>query len=463
MEGLPYDFGIEDDPDDEDGSKEKKSKKLSTSLIEALKIDHEEDKEDSVEEEAKVPSKEKLLETKEEDIDIAPELDAEAPLEHLSRVETEAIAQTIASERLLEVQEESAEPTSQTLAAESFLETVEATGDIDTAYHETLLELGETAIDHQAPAYEVKTETAEPVDPESLFQAAQSELSPDVSYKISNTSETVPKQTYKSPEKPKKKARAEKVHDGITDYVVGRRYGRIKEGSNPEEIEKKLNHEVKDITLQLASRETHIREVAQNRVYEKQPTKAKVPKVEAIGNVLVNKETQEEVKDHPIREKAGISAHTMNRSELLLVSEGIKIEGSSLRQIYEAHLVGEKGLRRIIAEYLRGGNFKRTLRHELLEKEKDFERDPKMRDQASRQSVENRSTDLNALLHKTGINWNEPQPTMTAPKKKTAKNLPAFLQEVRQPSHPLRFVADVVMVGIIAAMAITISVLLLTK
>jgi hypothetical protein len=71
---------------------------------------------------------------------------------------------------------------------------------------------------------------------------------------------------------------------------------------------------------------------------------------------------------------------TMNRTELMELSEKIVVEGSSLRQIYESHLVGERGLRRLVAEYLRGGDIKRALRREIVEREIDFERDPVMRD-----------------------------------------------------------------------------------
>lgn len=73
---------------------------------------------------------------------------------------------------------------------------------------------------------------------------------------------------------------------------------------------------------------------------------------------------------------------TLNRSELLSLSEKIIVEGSSLRQIYETKLVGEHGLRRLVAEYMRGGDIKKALRQEIVEREIDFERDPDLRDMA---------------------------------------------------------------------------------
>lgn len=76
-------------------------------------------------------------------------------------------------------------------------------------------------------------------------------------------------------------------------------------------------------------------------------------------------------------------AETMTRAELLGISEKIIVDGSSLRQIYETHLIGERGLRRLVAEHLRGGDVKRVLKQEVVEREIDFERDPAMRDIAN--------------------------------------------------------------------------------
>jgi hypothetical protein len=73
---------------------------------------------------------------------------------------------------------------------------------------------------------------------------------------------------------------------------------------------------------------------------------------------------------------------TLSRAELLELSEKVVIDGSSLRQIYETHLVGERGLRRLLAEHLHGGDLKKALRREIIEREIDFERDPIMRDMA---------------------------------------------------------------------------------
>jgi hypothetical protein len=71
---------------------------------------------------------------------------------------------------------------------------------------------------------------------------------------------------------------------------------------------------------------------------------------------------------------------TISREDMLELAGKIETEGSNLRQMYETHLIGEKALRRLIAEHLKGGNLQEAVRKEMVEHEIDFERDPQMRD-----------------------------------------------------------------------------------
>jgi hypothetical protein len=102
-------------------------------------------------------------------------------------------------------------------------------------------------------------------------------------------------------------------------------------------------------------------------------------------------------------------AETLSRAELMTLSERIIIDGSNLHQIYETHLIGERGLRRLVAEYLRGGDLKQALRFEVVERERDFERDPVMRDLkpqpelSSTVSASNHQAALDKLLEQADI------------------------------------------------------------
>ncbi len=97
---------------------------------------------------------------------------------------------------------------------------------------------------------------------------------------------------------------------------------------------------------------------------------------ERVGAAAILAETK------PAHREAQTSKNieTLSRAELLTLSEKILLDGTSLRQIYETHLVGENGLRRLVAEQLRGGDVKKALRQEIVERQIDFERDPALRD-----------------------------------------------------------------------------------
>lgn len=137
---------------------------------------------------------------------------------------------------------------------------------------------------------------------------------------------------------------------------------------------------------------------------------------EQIGHMLVAAERADNAqaagKAKPEKVARGVNEKhvaTMQRAELLSLSETIVVDGSSLRQIYESHLVGERGLRRLITEYLRGGDLKKALRQEVVEREIDFERDPAMRDQPHQVTPVSSSTAsgraaLNTLLKKAAAN-----------------------------------------------------------
>lgn len=122
-------------------------------------------------------------------------------------------------------------------------------------------------------------------------------------------------------------------------------------------------------------------------IIEKWPEKLAKP--ERIGRVLMSAEDKPKL-------PPGQTVETMGRAQLLQLSEEIRIDGSSLRQIYETHLIGERGLRRLVAEYMHDGDLKQALRQEIVERERDFERDPAMR--LIKDDIANTSADSEANL-----------------------------------------------------------------
>jgi hypothetical protein len=146
---------------------------------------------------------------------------------------------------------------------------------------------------------------------------------------------------------------------------------------------------------------------------------------------------------------AGQHIETLNRAELLSLSEKIVVDGSSLRQVYESHLIGERGLRRLVAEHLQGGDLKKALRQEVVEREIDFERDPAMRDLSHQAAIPSGGgkTVLDNLLQKAAVNLPDSQEEAAFFK---ARNHYEAAQ--RQQQHQQRRLIDVGLVAIIATL-----------
>lgn len=171
-------------------------------------------------------------------------------------------------------------------------------------------------------------------------------------------------------------------------------------------------------------------------------------------------EAPQKVTTDPVRGRTSHSnIETLERAELLLVSEKIIVDGTDLRKIYETRLIGEWGLRRLVIEHLRGGNMKKALRYEILERETDFELDPAMRDKAKAylNNQESGSPNLQALLQKAGVvlpNENE----QTAPTKLRPNEMAK-----KQDTQARRRVLDISLTSIILILLAIIILLLISR
>jgi hypothetical protein len=224
----------------------------------------------------------------------------------------------------------------------------------------------------------------------------------------------------------------------VVGYFYGRRRGRIKAEKQAEKVQKKLKKQIEGIQWELNDKETKLRRLAKEQVKQNGPTvieritalpvatrtvearqtrevspapalRQRAPEAyalhgsqkapEQIGHVLVAAEAPKLIRQteatpvnvarteivprvEAIKVPPERHVEKMSDAELLSFGERIIVNGSSLRQIYESHLIGEHGLRRLVAEHLRGGDLKKALRREVVEREIDFERDPAMRDVA---------------------------------------------------------------------------------
>jgi hypothetical protein len=98
---------------------------------------------------------------------------------------------------------------------------------------------------------------------------------------------------------------------------------------------------------------------------------------EHIGHVLVEAEKPEKTKPKATQELT--PEQQMQRQEMLTMSETIRIDGVSVHEMFLANRIDEEGLRRVVTEYLRGGDVQKVIMSEVIRQQIKFERDPQLR------------------------------------------------------------------------------------
>ena len=259
----------------------------------------------------------------------------------------------------------------------------------------------------------------------------------------------------------------------IVSYLIGQRRGRIKSEKRLMPIQKKLETQVKILQTEIVAKEFTIRQAVAEKVRAEKvnpiekPNRAKAPEAnrlhspvppERIGRVIITAEAPKPAKI----EKATLlpidrHVETLSRADLLELSSKISIEGTNLRNAFENHLIGEKGLRRIVIEHLRGGDIRKALKREILEHEIDFERDPMMRDKAQQSS--SNTTALNDLLQKANA-------TAEAENKSDDMVLDArikYAEKQKQRQQQRRSTIDVAMISTIAVLLFLVIMLVINR
>lgn len=201
---------------------------------------------------------------------------------------------------------------------------------------------------------------------------------------------------------------------GIVGFLAGRRAGKANGEDRDESVKQKLHQEVKELGRQIKEKEEIIRHTVRSRIsneHQLQPrsneahlrNNPEAPKIISLDkkeDVIFTRENSSK-KPIEVAPKVDKNYKKLNRAELMQISRKIHVEGANLKQMYDSHLISEKGLRRLVAEYLRGGNLPKALKREMVQREIDFERDPVLRDQDIRH-VENVATanELESMIEK---------------------------------------------------------------
>lgn len=206
-------------------------------------------------------------------------------------------------------------------------------------------------------------------------------------------------------------------------YLIGRRRGRIKTEKRLQKVQTKLEKQVNDVKNQIAGKELQIKKLTQSS----RETGARLQAAEA-SNKLARARQPERVAEasnqnapsfadreerptgrQPAMELSSASRaafipaservpsarspeakptyhhNSASRQEIIEKSGQIKIGESDLRKVWEARLIDEHGLRRIVAEAEAGGDVRRALASEFLARELRFERDPYLKDRSQNQ------------------------------------------------------------------------------
>ncbi|HVC36463.1 MAG TPA: hypothetical protein VNE40_03435 [Candidatus Dormibacteraeota bacterium] len=434
-----------------------------------------------------------------------PELadEKEAPLEELSENETLQIQQQLASDRRSEIDEQLTDINSEEpenigdQITDQFLEKVETGQDIGQALTDTIIEQDlditqealppppvDEAVDNiVAPDEQKSTETVEPVpltglndDPNRMpmvFNGAprvtpNSEPKQEANPYLSNRQQPL---TY-SESRPINQAPLE----NIVDYLIGRRRDRIKAERRFLPIQQKLERRVDSLQWQLSDGEAKLRQLAIDRLKRNDSLKegkaigqrgttvaerlqasktesriglTKPRRAEHLGHVVIDAESGRQ------KEKISVSQiETMNLQNLLVISDKIIVEGATLRQVYGAHLIGERSLRYLVIEHLSGKDIGKSLKREMVEHEIDFERDPVLRDRPTK-SADPDTTDkgkqaLQKMLEQAGVPIVEDE-LLSITKLQIARD-----EVLKERAAQRRQVVDVVLITTIASLIVVI-------
>jgi len=187
---------------------------------------------------------------------------------------------------------------------------------------------------------------------------------------------------------------------GTVGYLIGRHRGRVKTERKFIPVTEKLQKEVAKLQDKVVQKEQQVRKMTAQKVIAEQPAKVTAPETtkqpaansEVLAPVAVQQpeqtfastqpkqqgqernrrqEAQPDVKETPARQQPTKPEHTasaesqphapgaierMPKMQLLEAAAEVVVAGSTLKKMYEAGVLNETSLRKVMVEYARGGN-----------------------------------------------------------------------------------------------------------
>ncbi|MCA9325088.1 hypothetical protein KDA23_03430 [Candidatus Saccharibacteria bacterium] len=195
---------------------------------------------------------------------------------------------------------------------------------------------------------------------------------------------------------------------GLVGYFIGRRRGRIKTEKRMKIVQDKLEKQIEAKQREIVTKEMEIQRKTRENYqlhFEKTQQETKTDKPLAPQPEVVPRMPElkrQSISEMPVSSglERGPKTVELADKDLIAMSEKVKVGETNLKQIYEAKLVTEAGLKRLVSEHLAGNDIRRALAREFLAKELSYERDPRLRDAVS---VEKESTPKAAGLAPTDL------------------------------------------------------------
>jgi hypothetical protein len=356
-------------------------------------------------------------EASQEKADDAVESDAEAPLESLSEAEQAEMAQAYIAERAKSLTAEADDAAEhpelavETDADAAFLaalhdrlnadDEIALDDAIEGAYEDVADELSDSEVNQEAfpdEPQELDPNEAIPLTaartgrgngggtklpPASSVGGASPEEPPHPTFTTSSSRAVAPTGKYTEADVQTFERRAVGrglLVGGVIGYLIGRRRGRIKTEKRLKVVQEKLEKQVEEVQAKIEQKEVVIRQLARERVAALVEPAKNVPERAAVVAGAERTASVQPEKAPPTAETTNAAVDSLSKEELLAYSGQIRVGETSLRRVYEAKMVDEKGLRRLIKEYQAGHDLRRALAREFMVKELKFERDPTLRD-----------------------------------------------------------------------------------
>jgi hypothetical protein len=223
---------------------------------------------------------------------------------------------------------------------------------------------------------------------------------------------------------------------GIVGYFIGRRRGRIQTEKRMKVVQRKLEKQVTEIQHTVVQKELEVQKLARDNYWqhttsrstpERAVTEHALPERPATGPAPEQRaaipvadvpiearrvpeslqrpervapvaiasevrgaplsrpanESRPNIRPENARPEKQIGKHEVKeftKLQLLETGEKIKVGSTNLKRIFEAKLITESGLKRLVHEHLENKDIRRGLAREFLAKELSYERDPRFRD-----------------------------------------------------------------------------------